>query len=250
MLSSDGAAVGFNGVALGRSQVYGTVAEAVCVQSARHRCPSTWCDCGFYCFHEAEQARALACDEQYERSVLLEVLASGRYVSYELGLRYQRQTLTFERGAVEGYGQPDSFDVVVFLQTIEHVQDPKGVLEHFQRILAPGGVAYESTPNLLTLAPPGAEKSDNPWHIREYRAAEFGELCRSVFESVEVLGLFHARKLRVHEVALRLGWDQVHHALRITKPFYDWFTPAISARDFELRPSGLDGALDFLAVCR
>ncbi|HEY2192131.1 MAG TPA: hypothetical protein VGH76_07490 [Actinomycetospora sp.] len=93
MLSADGAAVGFNGVALGRSQVYGTVAEAVCVQSARHRCPSTWCDCGFYCFHEAEQARALACDEQYERSVLLEVLASGRYVSYELGLRYQRQTV-------------------------------------------------------------------------------------------------------------------------------------------------------------
>jgi hypothetical protein len=93
MLSADGAAVGFNGVALGRSQVYGTVAEAVCVQSSRHRCPSTWCDCGFYCFHDADQARALACDEQYERSVLLEVLASGRYVSYELGLRYQRQTV-------------------------------------------------------------------------------------------------------------------------------------------------------------
>ncbi|WP_433802743.1 hypothetical protein [Actinomycetospora sp. CA-084318] len=93
MLSADGTAVGFNGVALGRSQVYGTVAEAVCVQSPRHRCPSTWCDCGFYCFHEADQARALACDEQYERSVLLEVLASGRYVSYELGLRYQRQTV-------------------------------------------------------------------------------------------------------------------------------------------------------------
>ena len=93
MLSADGTAVGFNGVALGRSQVYGTVAEAVCVQSTRHRCPSTWCDCGFYCFHDADQARALACDEQYERSVLLEVLASGRYVSYELGLRYQRQTV-------------------------------------------------------------------------------------------------------------------------------------------------------------
>ncbi|GAA4855597.1 hypothetical protein GCM10023201_57450 [Actinomycetospora corticicola] len=93
MLSADGTAVGFNGVALGRSQVYGTVAEAVCVQSPRHRCPSTWCDCGFYCFHDADQARGLACDEQYERSVLLEVLASGRYVSYELGLRYQRQTV-------------------------------------------------------------------------------------------------------------------------------------------------------------
>ena len=46
--------------------------------------------------------------------------------------------------------------------------------------------------------------------------------------------MFHARKLRIHEVALRLGWDRVHPALRLTKPFYDRFVPAISASDFEL----------------
>ena len=48
-------------------------------------------------------------------------------------------------------------------------------------MLAPGGVAYVSTPNLLTLAPPGAEKSDNPWHVHEYRAEEFRELCEAHF---------------------------------------------------------------------
>jgi hypothetical protein len=42
----------------------------------------------------------------------------------------------------------------------------------------------------------------------------------------------------------------VHAALGITKPFYDRFTPAISARDFTLRQSGLERALDFLAVLR
>ena len=52
---------------------------------------------------------------------------------------------------------------------------------------------------------------------------------------MELLGLFHARKLRAHELALRAGWDRVHAALGITKPFYDRFTPAISARDFALR---------------
>ena len=41
----------------------------------------------------------------------------------------------------------------------------------------------------------------------------------------------------------------MHPRLGLTKPFYDRFTPAICARDFALRPSGLDGALDFLAVC-
>jgi hypothetical protein len=38
--------------------------------------------------------------------------------------------------------------------------------------------------------------------------------------------------------------------MRITEPFYDRFVPAISSRDFVLRPEGLDRALDFLAVCR
>jgi hypothetical protein len=103
---------------------------------------------------------------------------------------------------------------------------------------------------VLTLAPAGAQRSDNPWHIKEYRAAEFQELCRAVFDDVELLGVFHARKLRAHELALACGWDAVHARLRITKPFYDRFTPAIASRDFALRPAGLDRALDFLAVCR
>ena len=73
---------------------------------------------------------------------------------------------------------------------------------------------------------------------------------RGVFDDVELFGLFHARKLRAHELALRAGWDGVHSALGITKPFYDRFTPAISARDFALRPGPLDRALDFVAVLR
>ncbi|MBV9683988.1 MAG: methyltransferase domain-containing protein, partial [Solirubrobacterales bacterium] len=145
---------------------------------------------------------------------------------------------------------PESFDAVVFLQTIEHLIDPAAALRHFRSLLTPGGVAYISTPNVLTLAPPGAAKSDNPWHLREYRAEEFTALCESVFGQVQMLGLFHGRKLRVHEVALRLGWDRVHAALRVTKPFYGWFTPAISARDFALRSGPLDRALDFVALCR
>jgi hypothetical protein len=107
-----------------------------------------------------------------------------------------------------------------------------------------------STPNLLTLAPAGAPKSGNPWHLREYRAEEFRALCESAFDRVELYGLFHARKLRVHELALRGGWDRVHAALGITKAFYDRFTPAIAAHDFALRRGGLERALDFVAVLR
>ena len=198
----------------------------------------------------------MACGEGYGSEVLSRSAASVLGVDANpeahehARLRYERQNLSFERGMVETHGEPGAFDVVVFLQTIEHVQDPVAVLEHFRSLLTPGGVAYVSTPNVLTLAPAGAQRSDNPWHIKEYRAAEFEELCRAVFDGVELLGVFHARKLRVHELALACGWDAVHARLRITKPFYDRFTPAIGSRDFALRPAGLDGALDFLAVCR
>jgi SAM-dependent methyltransferase len=165
-------------------------------------------------------------------------------------LRYQRQNLGYERNMVELAGEPGAYDDVVFLQTIEHVQDPVAVLGHFKSLLAAGGRAYISTPNLLTLAAPGAKKSDNPWHIKEYRAHEFDALCREVFDEVQLYGLFHARRLRVHEIALGLGWDAVHERLGITKRFYDWFTPALQSSDFELRTGGnLGGALDFLAVC-
>jgi hypothetical protein len=125
------------------------------------------------------------------------------------------------------------------------------VLSNIRRLLADGGVAYVSTPNVLTLAPPGRARSDNPWHRREYRAREFAALCRSVFGSVQLLGLFHARKLLVHDLALRCGWDRLHRFLRLTRPFYDRFVAAISSRDFTLRADAeLDRALDFLAVCR
>ncbi|HEX3362590.1 MAG TPA: methyltransferase domain-containing protein, partial [Solirubrobacterales bacterium] len=163
-------------------------------------------------------------------------------------LRYVRPNLRFERDAVEHFAEP--CDAVTFLQTIEHVQDPGAVLEHFKSMLATDGVAYVSTPNLLTLAPEGAEKSDNPWHIKEYRAEEFRALCEAHFGRVELLGLHHARKLRVHGWALKAGWDSVHKRLGLTKPFYDRFTPAIAASDFRLGDGDLDRALDFLAVCR
>ncbi len=198
----------------------------------------------------------MACGEGYGSDLLAERAADvvGLDANPEAHdharLRYVRANLRFERGLVETFGHPGVFDAVVFLQTIEHVRDPSAVLGHLRSLLAPGGAAYVSTPNVLTLAPPGAERSGNPWHVKEYRAAEFRKLCEGAFGQVELLGLFHARKLRVHERALALGWDTVHARLGITQRFYDWFVPAIATSDFTLRPGPLDRALDFVAVCR
>ena len=166
--------------------------------------------------------------------------------------RYTRDNLRFARDMVQTFDE--SADAIVFLQTIEHLDDPGPTLDRFRSLVEPDGAVYVSTPNVLTLAPDGARRSDNPWHVREYRAAEFAELCEAHFGQVSLFSLFHARKLRVHELALRAGWDTVHERLHLTSAFYDRFTPAIVASDFALRPfrAGDDErrALDFLALCR
>jgi SAM-dependent methyltransferase len=196
----------------------------------------------------------LACGEGYGTAVL------GRRAAEVVGVdanpeaheharrRYVAPDLRFERSLVEDYAEPR--DAIVFLQTIEHIHEPGPLLEGFA---ATAPVSYVSTPNRLTLAPAGADKSDNPWHLREYTASEYRELLAPHFARIDLYGLFHARKLRLHELAIRAGWDRVHPALRITKPFYDRFVPAIAATDFALRPEAdcdLDRALDFVAVCR
>jgi SAM-dependent methyltransferase len=192
----------------------------------------------------------LACGEGYGSDVLARTAASvvgidaNPEAHEHARLRYLRDNLRFERGVVEKFAGP--CDAIVFLQTIEHVADPGPLLDGIARA-AP--LVYISTPNRLKLAPPGAERSDNPWHVREYTLYEFRELVEPHFAEMAILGLFHARKLRAHELALGLGWDRVHRALGITDAFYDRFVPAISSSDFTLRDTDIDLALDFLAVC-
>ena len=197
----------------------------------------------------------LACGEGYGSAVL------GRTAASVVGVdanpeafeharaKYTGTTVSFERNMIELW--TGDVDCVVFLQTIEHVQDPDAILARVRDLIGPRGVAYVSTPNVLTLAPKGAERSGNPWHVREYRPEEYRALCERHFGSVDLLGLHHARMLRAHQVAIeRLGWDAIHARLGFTKPFYDRFTPAISVRDFALRRDRMDRALDLLAVLR
>ncbi len=199
----------------------------------------------------------MACGEGYGSDVLAAAAAgvvgvdANPEAHEHARLRYRRANLRFARELVETFSE--EADAVVFLQTIEHLTDPGAALARFGSLVGERGPVFVSTPNVLTLAPRGASRSDNPWHVHEYRAEEFAELCRTRFAVVEMFGLFHARKLRAHEFALKLGWDGLHTRLGLSERFYGWFTPAIAASDFVLRPAreaDLDRALDFVAVCR
>src|SRR5687767_9305945 len=116
----------------------------------------------------------LACGEGYGSDVLARAAAdvigidANPEAHEHARRRYRRSNLRFERGLVEEFAGP--CDAIVFLQTIEHVAEPDPLL---RRIAAAAPLAYVSTPNRLTLAPAGAERSGNPWHVREYTQREF-----------------------------------------------------------------------------
>jgi SAM-dependent methyltransferase len=54
-------------------------------------------------------------------------------------------------GRVEDYETVDRFDLILLLNLIEHVRDPRAVLAKAKQLLAPGGVILLKTPNFRAL---------------------------------------------------------------------------------------------------
>jgi ubiquinone/menaquinone biosynthesis C-methylase UbiE len=56
---------------------------------------------------------------------------------------------------IKGYGEnlpfdDHTFDFVLIMQVLEHVNDPEGVLAEINRVLRPGGICYITAPNYLS----------------------------------------------------------------------------------------------------
>ncbi len=86
--------------------------------------------------------------------------------------------------------EDDAFDLVVSLETIEHVEDDTAYVREIGRIVRPGGTLLCSTPNRL-VTNPGKSIDDKPFnhhHIREYTADELRDRLSQCFSSVELLG--------------------------------------------------------------
>ena len=59
------------------------------------------------------------------------------------------ENTSFELRPYDSHGdlEPDSYDVITFLEVIEHVDNPGEILSNFSRALRPGGLLVVSTPN-------------------------------------------------------------------------------------------------------
>jgi SAM-dependent methyltransferase len=144
--------------------------------------------------------------------------------------------------------EDNSFDLVCALQVVEHLHHPHRMMEEARRVLAPGGVCVISTPNRLIISP-GRDTPLNPFHIFEYDCHQFKEFMEEFFGEVTMRGVFHARKLRLHDLLTRRNFSQFCLEIppRLNRLFYrPYFIPRIGVEDFRIRESGLEKALDFI----
>jgi SAM-dependent methyltransferase len=105
--------------------------------------------------------------------------------------------------------QPDSFDMVILDNVMEHLHDsPKGLLEELRKLIKPGGVLFISVPNAGNLRKRIAVLlgrtnmprfdyfywKDGPWrgHVREYVRDDMEKLARYLNLTPVELGGFHS----------------------------------------------------------
>jgi len=101
------------------------------------------------------------------------------------GVRPAPSGLSFVRADAQALPFGDaSFDAVVSFETIEHLTDARALLAECRRVLREEGLLYLSTPNrtVTRWMPP------NPFHVREFTAAELVALVRGYFATVACFG--------------------------------------------------------------
>ncbi len=141
-----------------------------------------------------------------------------------------------------------SFDVVVSLQTIEHLWDQDAFLAECVRALRPGGTLVVSTPNTLTF-PPG-----NIYHPKELEPAELRDLVGTHARVASLAGLHHGARLA--------AWEEQHGSLvdaQIAGPYEEWpahvadVVRSVETADFVVREgddADLAASLDLVVTAR
>jgi SAM-dependent methyltransferase len=83
-----------------------------------------------------------------------------------------------------------SFDCVVAVEVLEHVEEDESFVREVKRVLKPGGLFLMTTPNGDSV------KNTNPDHKRHYRREQLANLLSKHFQDVEVEYAIRGGKFR------------------------------------------------------
>lgn len=181
--------------------------------------------------------------------------------------KWQLPGMTFRVVDLANSGADDTFDVVLNFQVLEHVPDDRAFVARLREWLRPGGTLMLTTPNLLQ------SFSENPCHLREYRAADLEGLLRPVFSEVQVLGVFGNQRVREFDRNRRAAVERILRLdpLNLRRILPEPLLHVAFARlgqlvrrvahrgvgaepirvgDFRIGPGDLTEAVDLVALCR
>ena len=155
----------------------------------------------------------------------------------------------------------DSFDFISSFEVIEHFSAVDEFLSEIYRVMAPGGVFVVSTPNKAR-TPAGV----NPFHDKEYTAAEFTDVLQRHFPSVVCYGQFCNRPLReqlfMQSTRLYMNWKPYRGFInslaglyfendrsddRLTDP--NW-VETVNPGTFDFRTDAVEQGTYLVGVCR
>ncbi len=114
---------------------------------------------------------------------------------------YQGDGVYFAAMDAPRLGFPDdTFQVVVSLETIEHLADAEAYLAEIRRVMSPNGLLVLSTPNRITFSPDSNEAASD-FHFREYSAQELKPLLDRHFSQVTLCGQRNVGAIVIYQLA-------------------------------------------------
>lgn len=129
----------------------------------------------------------LACGIGYGSEILLKKGKADKIIAADVSQgaikkakeNYNHEKIEFKKMNAENITLPtSSVDVVVSLETIEHLKSPSLFLQEIQRVLKEDGLLVVSTPNKLQT------RENNPYHEKEFIKNEFKKILKKYFRNV------------------------------------------------------------------
>lgn len=122
-----------------------------------------------------------------------------------------------------------SYDAVVCIEVIEHVEQDDAFVKHIAKVIKNGGWAYFTTPNGDYIKNEGPHK--NPDHIRHYTKFELQSLLERYFEGVEVHYAIATGNYRV----MSLKSYHLKKPLQLVKTMFGSFMNRIESKNISSR---------------
>lgn len=94
--------------------------------------------------------------------------------------KFKNDNLEYKLGSVSEMAQYEdhTFDLIISLETIEHLINPEEMLVHMKRLIKPDGIIIISCPNDYLYYP--TEETSNPYHVKKYKFQDFQLLTEKI----------------------------------------------------------------------